>query len=332
MTKTNAVNGSPPGLKVHEYSDRFTIAPKPPFDLAFGARFFASRSFHPLNHPAPAAADDLASRSLTFQTAQNGNGVEIQLSQKRPGSGKLTVRWRTLPWSKTNGVPVGDVTRADVRDIVRRIFSLDLDLEPFYKQANTDFRLAGPFSRVVGFKPVLAPNVFDAALWAIVGQQVTFTFARTLKHRLQKRYGRALRTESGLVQLTPEPKTLSRTKVNSLRALQLSESKANYIHNLSRAIVSGDLDLESLSRKPYDLAIEELVALKGIGVWTANYILMRGAGHRDALPLGDAGLKRAVRNAYGLQANPAPDLIEKYAEPFRPYRSLYTMYLWQTLD
>ncbi|MEW5925797.1 MAG: DNA-3-methyladenine glycosylase, partial [Candidatus Zixiibacteriota bacterium] len=131
--------------------------------------------------------------------------------------------------------------------------------------------------------------------------------------------------------LFPEPKDLHGATVEQLRLMQFSNRKAEYLLDLSRAVVNGDLELEKTGKSDYHTALNNLLAVRGIGIWSANYILMRGAGHLDCLPLGDSGLHRAVRNLYKLKKAPEKEKVEKLAAPFAPYRSLYTLYLWYSL-
>ncbi len=109
-----------------------------------------------------------AQKSLVFHTQCNGVGVEIRVAQRKPLIGKLSVSWRKIPWveeiSSNTSFETHEVSRADIRAVVRKVFSLDFDIEPFYAMVKTDCHLAKPFSRIRGSKPVLGLNVFDTAL------------------------------------------------------------------------------------------------------------------------------------------------------------------------
>ncbi len=253
-------------------------------------------------------------------------------------SPNLVISWRELEWSESSSTERGiyagsgdiECLSSDcVTSYLRRVLSLDIDLNPFYETLARTKQLKELGCSLRGLRPALTSSVFDAAMWAIVGQQVTLGFALTLKERLAHSYGRRFSYDGRDMFASPTVAAIDGADIPVLRALQLSQRKSEYVLTLARAVIDGTLDLEALRVESYETACEKLVALRGIGKWTANYILMRGAGHLDALPLGDAGLRRAVRSAYNLSEAPSDNEIIEYAEPFRPYRSLYTFYLWQ---
>ncbi|WP_433282953.1 DNA-3-methyladenine glycosylase family protein [Pseudonocardia xinjiangensis] len=113
------------------------------------------------------------------------------------------------------------------------------------------------------------------------------------------------------------------------RAAGLSRAKAASLRSLAEHIDSGDLDLERLHELPDEDVIAQLSAVKGIGTWTADMFLMFHLNRPDVLPVGDLGLRHAVEKAYGLSGPPAPAELERIAEPWRPYRTLACLYLWQ---
>ena len=110
--------------------------------------------------------------------------------------------------------------------------------------------------------------------------------------------------------------------------MQFSQRKAEYLIGLARICTEQNNFFESLADLPYKEAIEKLVAIRGIGAWSSNYLLMRGVGHLNCLPLGDTGLTRATKEVYNMRKKPDNGKIEKLANKFEPYRSLYTLYLW----
>ena len=152
-----------------------------------------------------------------------------------------------------------------------------------------------------------------------MGQQVNLNFAYTLKKRITEKYGRTISIDNRKYALFPEPVKFKKVTVGQLRRLQFSTRKAEYLLGLSKSVTNGELNLELL------------LTVRGIGIWSANYILMRGAGQLNCLPLGDSGLHRAVKNWYRLKNLPDHEKVKKLAKPFAPFRSLYTLYLWYSL-
>ncbi len=158
---------------------------------------------------------------------------------------------------------------------------------------------------------------------AIVGQQLSTKAARSIFVRLTDRFdGR-----------TPTPKQLLADDPEALRAAAgLSRAKVGYLRSLAEHVLSGELELERLDELGDDQVIAELVAVKGIGTWSAHMFLMFQLQRPDVLPVGDLGIRRAIERAYGLPALPDAATIEEIAAPWRPHRTLACRYLWRSLD
>jgi DNA-3-methyladenine glycosylase II len=105
-----------------------------------------------------------------------------------------------------------------------------------------------------------------------------------------------------------------------------------FLRSLAEHVVSGELELERLDDLPDEEVIAELVAVKGIGPWSAHVFLLFHLQRPDVLAVGDLGIRRAIMIRYGLPELPSPAAIEKLAEPWRPYRSLACRFLWRSLD
>jgi DNA-3-methyladenine glycosylase II len=114
-------------------------------------------------------------------------------------------------------------------------------------------------------------------------------------------------------------------------AVGLSRAKVAYLRSLAEHVSDGSLELNSLSELDDDRVIEELVAVKGLGPWSAHIFLMFHLQRPDVLPLGDLGIRRAVMSCYGLSELPAPEELTEIAKPWRPYRTLACLFLWRSL-
>lgn len=115
-----------------------------------------------------------------------------------------------------------------------------------------------------------------------------------------------------------------------LRACGLSGTKIAYARDLARHVLEGELDLRRLRRLEDDGVREAITAVKGLGPWSADMFLMFHLRRPDVLPVGDLGLRRAVERAYRIPL-PAADRLVQLAEPWRPYRTLASLYLWESL-
>jgi DNA-3-methyladenine glycosylase II len=165
-------------------------------------------------------------------------------------------------------------------------------------------------------------DAYGALVRSIVGQQLSTKAARTIYERL-----------TGLYEgTTPTPEQLIDTDPDELRGVGLSRAKASYLRSLAEHVVSGELELERLAELSDDEVAEQLTAVKGLGQWTADMFLIFHLRRPDVLPVGDLGVRRAVELAYGLEGLPSPAELEQIAEPWRPHRSLASLYLWRSLD
>jgi len=165
-------------------------------------------------------------------------------------------------------------------------------------------------------------DAYGALVRSIVGQQLSTKAARTIYERLTGLYDGT----------TPTPQQLIDTDPDDLRAVGLSRAKASYLRSLAEHVVSGELELDRLTDLPDDEVSEQLTAVKGLGQWTAHMFLIFHLHRPDVLPVGDLGVRRAVELAYGLEGLPTPAELEQIAEPWRPHRSLASLYLWRSLD
>jgi DNA-3-methyladenine glycosylase II len=167
-----------------------------------------------------------------------------------------------------------------------------------------------------------APDHYGALVRSIVGQQVSVHAARSMLTRLQDRFGGRLPTPAQILADDPE----------ALRAAAgLSRSKAAFLRDLAEAVSTGGLVLEELDDLPDADVGERLVQVRGIGQWTVDMFLIFHLGRPDVLPVGDLGLRRAAKLAYGLRKLPQPPRLTRLARPWRPWRSVATWYLWASL-
>ena len=162
----------------------------------------------------------------------------------------------------------------------------------------------------------------SALVGAIVSQQLSTKAAATI-------FGRFL-------SLFPEKQISNAAAIAvlddaTLRAVGLSGQKIGYLRDLCARIADGRLRLDELDGLPDELVIERLTAVKGFGRWTAEMFLMFRLHRPDVLPVGDLGIVNAVRKLYGLRKPPDPKRLQKIGEAWRPYRSVASWYLWQSL-
>jgi AraC family transcriptional regulator of adaptative response / DNA-3-methyladenine glycosylase II len=169
-------------------------------------------------------------------------------------------------------------------------------------------------------------SVYEGLLWSIIGQQINFAFACLLRRRLVERAGIAL--GNGLY-APPTPQAVAALNLDDLLPLQFSRSKADYVIAASRLIVDGKLELNALRHMSATRAERTLLAIRGLGPWSVNYIMMRALGFPDCVPLGDTGVTSGLLALLKLDERPDIDATKRLMTVFSPHRSLATTHLWQ---
>ena len=131
---------------------------------------------------------------------------------------------------------------------------------------------------------------------------------------------------------TPTPERVMTLSDDEIRACGFSRPKVTFIKDLASRVGDGRLDLKKLRKHSDEDVVQQLVAVKGIGRWTAEIFLMFRLGRADILPADDLGLMNAVHRAYKLRKRPDARKLRRMGEAWRPYRSIAAWYLWQSLD
>ena len=218
-------------------------------------------------------------------------------------------------------------TGVEVHRVVSGVLGLAQDAPSFARMVK---RLG--FARLVatreGLRISLTSSVFEGMLWAILGQQINFEFACRLKRRLYELCGTPV--ADGLI-ASPTPAAVARLQVADLLPLQFSRQKAQYLIETARTIAEGALDLEALRDLSATRAERTLLAQRGLGPWSVNYLMMRALGFADCLPLGDTGVTSGLQRLMHLEERPDADATRRLMSIFSPHRSLATAHLWQSL-
>jgi DNA-3-methyladenine glycosylase II len=165
-------------------------------------------------------------------------------------------------------------------------------------------------------------DAYGALLRSIVGQQLSTKAASTI-------YGRMIDIFGGHA---PTPKQLLAADPDEIRAAGLSRPKIAYLRDLAQHVEDGTLELDRLDELPDEEVSAQLTAIKGLGQWTADMFLMFHLRRPDVLPVGDQGIRRAVKVQYRMRKLPDPTRLEKVARPWRPHRTLACLFLWSSLD
>jgi 3-methyladenine DNA glycosylase/8-oxoguanine DNA glycosylase len=204
-------------------------------------------------------------------------------------------------------------------DLARRLLGLHIDVEAF-ERAHPEL--------VRGHEGAHLPQtstVWESVMWAIVGQQVNLAFAYRLRRVLVELSGSPAR--DGL-RVHPTAAQVAQLATADLTSRQFSRSKASYVIDTARLVASGALPLESFpALDPADVE-KALLAVRGIGTWTAQYVMMRGCAFPDCVPAGDSALSASLRDFHGLDHRVDAHETRTLMEPFAPWRSLATYHFW----
>jgi DNA-3-methyladenine glycosylase II len=165
------------------------------------------------------------------------------------------------------------------------------------------------------------PDAYGALLRTVVGQQLSSKAARTI-------YGRILDLFGGK---TPTPEQILAASESDLRGAGLSGRKVEYIRDLAAHVQSGELELDRLGELSDEEVIEEIVAVRGLGRWSAEMFLLFHLERPDIIAGGDLGIRKAIQLSYGMDEMPTPDQVEEIGERWSPNRSLASIYLWESL-
>lgn len=285
---------------------RFELHPQGLYALAASARF--------LEGFVPASYDGAASGHLHLAFVAD-DGAMAGVCVHEEGGGVV-------------GEVIGDADAGVVRAQVARILSLDLDGGGFPKVGKRDPVIGRLQARYPGLRPVLFYSPYEAAAWALIGHRIRIAQAAGIKARMAQELGPAVVLHGERLHAFPGPARLA-----DLDAVPgLTAQKVDRLRSLGRAAAGGALDAIHVRALPAEKAIARLKELPGIGDFSAQLILLRGAGEPDHLPTAEPRLGRAVARAYGLDHQPSEAELAGIADAWRPYRTWATLLLRTMLE
>jgi DNA-3-methyladenine glycosylase II len=279
----------------------------------------------PSSLPVERAQLEYSSRSIAF--ADDGTRLlRAWGSPERPwvvGVEAHGDRWKIEAW----GVGADTARRA-----ARDLFSLDHPLERFYSQVRREPVLRGTERRFRGLRLPRDASVYEALLHAIVGQQLSVRAANTIQQRLFERVGSYLEAGGVEVPCVPAPSRLGALSVDDLRSVGMSRAKAASLRALATWASGRPPTSHDLATRSAPAAVDALDRLPGVGRWTAENALLRGAGRTDVFVAGDLGVRVALEK-YGAIARTRPEAEARaWADRNYPgWGSYATLYLWRKL-
>jgi len=206
---------------------------------------------------------------------------------------------------------------------LRTVLNADLALEPFYRRLRRDKTLRPVVNSLIGLKPFRPPDIFQMLVIAVTEQQISMTAAHSIRERLLSSFG----TAAGKLTAFPRPQHIASLQVDDLRGIGLSQRKAEYLLELARKVSTGEIDFDSWEDMPDDELVKLLRGHRGVGEWTAEYILVRGLGRTDVVPASDLGVRRVVGHYMADNKDLSPQDVRELLEPWAPWRGLTAFYL-----
>jgi DNA-3-methyladenine glycosylase II len=288
---------------------RLLIEPSAPFRLDLTVWALRRRAHNEV---------DRWTASGTYGRVVSLDGRTVSLAVTQEG-GPMAPRLSVV----VSGGTVDARDEALARSALDTLLGLGLDLSAFAAMAAAD-PVVGPLAeRMRGVKPPRFPTVFEALVNAVACQQLSLTVGIHLLNRLTAAHGRAASDGRAF----PDPAALAPLEPEELKRHGFSTTKARTIVETARAIVAGDLDLESLERLDDPTATDRLTSMRGIGRWTAEYVLLRGLGRLHVFPGDDVGAHNKLRRLFGIDMPLDHESVQQLVARWQPYAGVVYFHL-----
>jgi DNA-3-methyladenine glycosylase II len=212
-------------------------------------------------------------------------------------------------------------------------FDLERDLQPYYLLLNQHQQFAYMRKKYNGLRLMGIPDLFEALCWCVIGQQINLTFAHRLKRQLVETYGSFITYNSRRHYFFPDPEVLANLKTDDLKDLQFSRQKSEYLIGIAKDFADGKITKQNLNDlNSRQQMLDRLKKIRGVGDWTANYVLMKSLKQMNCITYGDTGLQTAVSSMLEFERKPTRQEVEMLFKPFAGWESYLVIYLWRTLS
>ena len=246
--------------------------------------------------------------------------VKVEVSQQHPAS---PPRLQVNVWSPEPGERLS--TR--VKEVLQRTLGFPIDLAGFYALAQHDQTVSPLAQRFVGMKPPRFPSLFEAFLNAFACQQVTLDVGLSLLNRLTETYGMQFADGQATYHAFPRPEEVATASIEDLRALGFSRQKARAMLELATRLTQEPHDLSLLEGMNNEEVRASVSSLRGVGRWTAEYVLLRGLGRLETFPGDDVGAQKNLQRLLHLAEKPTYETIKALTAPWQPYAGLIYFHL-----
>lgn len=213
---------------------------------------------------------------------------------------------------------------------LERLLGLRIDLTEFYQLSATDTKLGPLVKRFRGAKPPRLPTLFEALVNAIACQQMSLSLGIILLSRLAEKFGLAMESAGGTAHAFPRPEDVMDLEPGDFRELGFSLQKGRAIIALARACVEGEIQLAKLESLDNPSIVNQLLELRGIGRWSAEYVLLRGLGRLNIYPGDDVGARNNLKRWLNLRKPLDYESVRRITKRWQPYAGL--VYFHMLLD
>lgn len=214
---------------------------------------------------------------------------------------------------------------------VEWVFQTNVDLAPFYRMAEADPFLAPLTAMHRGFRVPQGTSVLEGLVNAILGQQISGQVARAVRTAVMEAYGETITVDDVEYRAFPTAETLAGAGVEGLRAQKLSWRKAEYVWDIARKEAAGEIDLQGLYDCSDDEVLAALTPLRGVGVWTVHWLMVRTLGRTDGFPHGDLAIQRTLGDLVNGGVRMTAEEALAYSLQWSPYRTYVTTYLFAAI-
>ncbi len=290
-----------------------TLLPRPPYDFSLSAAIFST------GEPDIRTFKD----GVFLQVLDTGTTLVLAEIQS---SG--TIESPKLALTLRSDRPLH---RKDARlaiELIATLLSIADDLAPFYRAVSADPVLSYLTVRLRGVRPPVTPTVFEALTDSIIEQQISLAAARSIENRLIRTVGKELVIDKKSYYGYPDPAILAGIPDSTFRSCGLTVRKGEYIRDISRSILAGDLDVEGFRNySGTEEIVKELVKIRGVGRWTAELTILRGLHRPDAFPADDVGVRRFISQFYCSGKKISAAEARTFAERWGAWKGFAAYYL-----
>jgi DNA-3-methyladenine glycosylase II len=223
--------------------------------------------------------------------------------------------------------PINNVVQEKITHVIEMMLGLKRDLHDFYKIAKQDTRLNPLVIQFTGVKPPRFPSIFEALINAISCQQISLDAGLQIQNRLAQHVGRSINDQDGVFYAFPCPNDIADCSVQELKKIGYSTKKSETIINIASAIKEDKSTFDHLESKSNDEIINFLCQFKGVGRWTAEYVLLRGLGRIGIFPGDDIGAQNNLQKLLHLEDKPDYKKISEITAAWHPYAGLVYFHL-----